>query len=165
MRPMDMSPNRSLDRDNGRAEDTRPWPRVPDVPDGRARSPAELLDNLRLRLLELPDNHPSAPRTVDRQESSDRAANANRAMPSDQPEPHDRADRSGPAERPDHQKPDDDVAFGDTSDVAMMNLVDRAGPAMNLADRAGRAEAYLPWFMSGEPATPWWAAEADPWAE
>ena len=31
------------------------------VPDGRARSPSELFDNLRLRLSELPANHPSAP--------------------------------------------------------------------------------------------------------
>jgi hypothetical protein len=34
----------------------------PGVPDGRARSPAELFDNLRLRLSELPASHPSAMR-------------------------------------------------------------------------------------------------------
>jgi hypothetical protein len=45
-----MPPDRSL-------ADNRDLPRALD---GRARSPAELLDNLRLRLSQLPENHPSA---------------------------------------------------------------------------------------------------------
>lgn len=59
MRSMDRPARRSLDD----AHDFTAEPRVfPGVPDGRARSPAELLDNLRLRLSELPVNHPSAER-------------------------------------------------------------------------------------------------------
>jgi hypothetical protein len=55
MRSRDLPPNRSLD-------DSRD---LPSSVDGRARSPAELLDNLRLRLSQLPENHPSSFREAD----------------------------------------------------------------------------------------------------
>ncbi len=32
---------------------------------------------------------------------------------------------------------------------------------MSLPDRTSGAEAYRPWFMSGEPGSPWWAAGDD----
>jgi hypothetical protein len=50
MHPRDLHPDRSLDKS---------WD-LSSAADGRARSPAELLDNLRLRLSQLPENHPSA---------------------------------------------------------------------------------------------------------
>jgi len=58
MRPMDTPPRRPLGDEGDPADQARARP---GVPDGRARPPAELLDNLRLRLSELPANHPSAP--------------------------------------------------------------------------------------------------------
>src|SRR5215467_6157595 len=171
MRPIDVPSHRSLDQCNGGDEDWRAGSRAPD---GRARSPAELLDNLRLRLSGLPGNHPSAPRAEDRQDNSDRALPSSRGIPSDPPTSRDRAQRSGRVEPPDQEQPDDDAAvgqltrsgdrtngaapsadrlaaLGNTGSVAMMNVV----------DRARRAEAYRPWFMCGESAAPWWAADAD----
>ena len=32
---------------------------------------------------------------------------------------------------------------------------------MSLPDRTSGAEAYRPWFMSGEPGSPWWATGDD----
>jgi hypothetical protein len=55
MRSRDLPPNHSLADSQDPSGDA----------DGRARSPAELLDNLRLRLSQLPENHPSAFRDAD----------------------------------------------------------------------------------------------------
>ena len=174
MRPTDVPPHRSLGQDNGRDEDWRAWPRVPD---GRARPPAELIDNLRLRLSELPGNHPSTPRAADRQHDL-YVLPPGRGMPSDRPESRDRAERSGSIEPPDNEPPDDDAAAGQltrsgdrTNGAApsadrLANLGNTGGVAMmNVVDRARQAEAYRPWFMCGESAAPWWAADADLWAE
>src|SRR5215470_16714548 len=109
MRPIDVPSHRWLDQGNGGDED---WLAGSRAPDGRARSPAELLDNLRLRLSELPGNHPSAPRAEDRQYDSDRAAPRSRGMPSDRPEARDRAERSGRDEQPGHDLPDEDASAG-----------------------------------------------------
>jgi hypothetical protein len=69
MRSMDMPRRRLLDDLQDSADTARVWP---GVPDGRARSPAELFDNLRLRLSELPVNHPSTPRQAGRSDSAGR---------------------------------------------------------------------------------------------
>ena len=62
MRSMDTPARRVLNDVHDCGAEARVFP---GVPDGRARSPAELFDNLRLRLSELPANHPSAVRHAD----------------------------------------------------------------------------------------------------
>jgi hypothetical protein len=94
MSPMDVpGPSHPLagSFDERRAGD----PRRPYPDRGAARSPAELLDELRLRLSQLPENHPSAPR-----EKGD-------ARPRGWPERPEPPERPGRAARPDRpERPD-----------------------------------------------------------
>jgi hypothetical protein len=90
MRPRDLPPDRSLFD----CQDP------PGDPGARARSPAELLDNLRLRLRQLPDGHPSAVR--DRDAGRD-------AQPAPEP-PAERIKK--PAQADDYGEPDDPRAGG-----------------------------------------------------
>lgn len=152
-----------------------------DVPDrGQGRSPAELLDNLRLRLSQLADNHPSAPR---RAEAGERPGelplpDGADAVPAggdesgrgpggggpggDGPDGGgQRGDRSGAG--PDRDGPDRDGPDGGEADgggpggpAARGGLGDLDLPGLRAA-----SEAYRPWFVSGEPAAPWWAAGED----
>ncbi len=269
MHSMDL-PRGRLDRSFGQPSEreaetdsrARAW-----VPDGSARSPAELLDNLRLSLSQLADNHPSSPRN--RHAPGDRGAPADRRGPRDRPAmgearapgywnaprdwgapsdwdvPRDRGmprDRGTPRHRgtprdrdaPEETGPADDwdalVEMGPPDDWDALeemgppgdwdapedprwrpeqdawrgeseaagqdigSLADQpaasdgeAGPFGGLADairaasrlsdafpasvdggglgemslfaHGGPAEPYRPWFMSGEPSTPWWAAD------
>jgi len=191
MRSMDTPPSRPLPDDPDPAEEARVRP---GVPDGRPRSPAELLDNLRLRLSELPPNHPSAPRAAGRVEPSDRARPSGRPAPADQPAPPGEPEPSGQAEPPGQRAPDERAAAdgarrpegsGDSrgpqpddadgpglvgeairaarmAGGALASTADASGQAMmNLADQVSPSDAYRPWFMSGEPGAPWWAADND----
>ena len=234
MHSMDL-PRGRLDRSFGQPSEreaetdsrARAW-----VPDGSARSPAELLDNLRLSLSQLADNHPSSPRN--RHAPGDRSAPADRRSPRDRDAPEetgpaddwDGLEEMGPADDwdgleemgpagdwdaleemgpagdwdapedprwPPEQdgRPEEDEAaardIGSPADQAADANVAGAGLFGGLADAiraAGRlsdafpasvyggvfgdvsllanpalAEPYRPWFMSGEPSTPWWAAD------
>src|SRR6266852_2304535 len=116
MRSMDTPPRRPLPDDADPAEEARVRP---GAPDGRPRSPAELLDNLRLRLSELPPNHPSAPRPAGRLEPPDRAMPPGRPAPADQPaspgepEPPNQAEPPGQAEQSDQTAPEERAAADD----------------------------------------------------
>jgi len=183
----------------------RPW-----APDGRARPPAELLENLRLRLNQLADNHPSArrdrhvpgdwsaprdwdgrgnrdaPRNLDASEDwagpghcdapEDRGAPGDRPWQSEQdawPGEGEAAgqDTGGPADRPADADDGQAGRLGGLADA--IRAASRRGDAFpasvdgglgvlgetSLFANRGLAEPYRPWFMSGEPSTPWWAAD------
>jgi hypothetical protein len=171
----------------------RPW-----APDGRARPPAELLDNLRLRLSQLADNHPSAQRNRyapgDWGEPRDRGAPADRGDARDRGEPADRGapgdwrwrpeqdawpgeseaaeqDTGGPGDRPTDADDGQAGRLGRLADaIRAASRRSDAFPASvdgglgvlgetSLFANRGLAEPYRPWFMSGEPSTPWWAAD------
>ncbi len=183
----------------------RPW-----APDGRARPPAELLENLRLRLNQLADNHPSArrdrhmpgdwsaprdwdgrgnwdaPRNLDASEDwagpGDWGAPADRGAPGDwRWRPAQDAwtgegeaagqDTRGPGDRPADADDGQPGRLGGLADA--IRAASRRGDAfpasvdggLGVLDETsvfanrGLAEPYRPWFMSGEPSTPWWAAD------
>lgn len=165
MGPRDM-PNRSLDGSHDRAG----------PPEGRARPPAELLDNLRLRLSQLAENHPSAIRDTshdppgtsehggapDDRGTRDPVAPRDRFSPSESSE-----DRRG--SREDAAGQDDSQARGGGSLGDLFKAVREAGDALAETAAAGaladvdvlfggsQSEAYRPWFMAGEVGTPWFA--------
>ncbi len=177
----------------------RPW-----APDGRARPPAELLDNLRLRLSQLADNHPSAQRN--RHAPGDRGGPGDRGAPGDWDAPRnldasedwggpgDRGapgdwrwrpeqdawpgegeateqDTGGPGDRPADADDGQTGRLGGLADaIRAASRLNDAFPASvdgglgvlgetSLFANRGLAEPYRPWFMSGEPSTPWWAAD------
>lgn len=168
--------------------DTPGWP---SALDGRARSPSELLDNLRLRLSQLAENHPSAPRWPEAHGGRDARPHAHGVDRADdhpaagrEPAAGDLAAASGGAAADDGAVPadsqadaderagvGDDEATGPLADaIRAARLVD--GPLARAADGGamgkltlpgswGKPEPYRPWFMSGEPGSPWWAAESD----
>ncbi len=169
-------------------ENGRAWPPV--ERDGRARSPEELLDNLRLSLSDLaarhtfPQRHRDSRTDVDGPPDHDayldpnfhRAAETkrDRDVPYNSDVPHDRdmpyADGPGHGAAPESDGSDHDGAdhSGGLWDAirAARELNDAfpglaAGPPSDLglfADH-GYEEPYRPWFMSGDPSTPWWAAD------
>jgi len=170
MRSMDRPARRPLEDGHDLAME----PVCQGVPDGPARSPAELLDNLRLRLSELPANHPSAAGQADRPESAGRYLPAGR----DAPPGTDHGDRgTAPegrgAEHMRQREPGDAGRAGALDEAILAARMVRdsfAGAAdsgalaiMDFAPQIGPAEAYAPWFMSGEGAVPWWAAGDDLW--
>src|SRR5215468_4673576 len=170
------------------------------APDGRARPPAELLDNLRLRLSQLAENHPSAPRRRPAQrdwgepcdwgdprdwsDPRDRDARADRNAPGDRDTPLDRLWRpeqeawpgegvaAGPhigSSADQHAEADDAQAerFGGLAEAirAASQLSDgfpaSPGPGMfgevSWPGSWGDTEPYRPWFIGGDPWSPWWA--------
>lgn len=187
----------------------RPW-------DGRARDPAELLDNLRLRLADLAANHPSHPASP----ADERAGRSWPAGGRGGPEPPGTRERAPAAGGPDckadqagtGQRTGDGAAAADgpgggreraedaaqasggrrdltggAARAARLAADRRAGPAdllggpggwpgpaadaagaldalgsLGWAARPGHADPYRPWFMTGEPASPWWAAGGGP---
>ena len=192
---MDMPRRRPLDDDH---EPVEAAGGQPGVPDGRARSPSELFDNLRLRLSELPANHPSAPRQAGRPEFAGHRVPSEwtaRADPAVRPGDGAPAGRDGPAAQDSPLGTDqhgrgeaaaargtEDTRQGEPGDAGWVDPLDEAilagrmardafaGAAdsgalemMNLAAEMGPSEAYMPWFMSGEQAVPWWAAGDDLW--
>lgn len=124
----------------------------------RARSPEELLDNLRLRLRQLDANHPSAP-------GADHAGG--------EPENADGADVGDAPDVPDGQEAGAGAAATDGPAGSGRAAGDSgpAGPAaglpgrgfgglasMELPGRDRRGNPYRPWFMAGEPGSPWWTS-------
>jgi hypothetical protein len=168
------------------------------APDLRARPPAELLDNLRCRLSQLADNHPSAQRgrpapqdwgerrewrePVDRRAPGDWDAPRQWDAPAESDAPDDwlelgdwdalaaEGDISAPADQP--------ADAGDAQATGCGGLADAIRAASRLSDafsdsphvgslgdmsffaQTGQTEPYRPWFMSGDPSTPWWAEDA-----
>jgi hypothetical protein len=158
-------------------------------PDGVARSPSELFDNLRLRLSQLAENHPSAPQRAEPDsgpvESPPRPPDRVNAPERDE---FARPDVAGPdVARPDIARPDiarPDVTRPDvTRPEAEPGSDEFARPApgagtsggderaaagagggpgeLGLPGLPGASEPYRPWFLSGEPGAPWWAAGED----
>jgi hypothetical protein len=179
MRSPDMPPNRSLDDSHDRAG----------PPDGRARPPAELLDNLRLRLSQLPENHPSAIRQTSQdapatsehggaphvQGSRDRVAPRDRISLAESSE-----DLGGSREAEDvgesreaAARQHDGQAPGGGSLGDLIRAVKEAGDAFAGSAGSGafadvdvllggsQSEPYRPWFMAGEVGTPWFAATGE----
>src|SRR5262245_61621122 len=156
MHAMDLPPDRSLDAARDPAGDRA----------GNPRSPAELLDNLRLRLGQLADNHPSA---VAGSSSARRLEAAQEQAP-----PRERDDH-GPREqhRDDHgETAGRETAGGSALADIVRGVKDVADALTALQLVGGRteielvtgsdgADPYRPWFMSGEPTTPWFASRPD----
>jgi len=170
-----MPANRSLDNSHDRAGPS----------DGRARPPAELLDNLRLRLSQLPENHPSAIRHTshDAPATSEHGGAPLDQGPRDPIAPQDRIsvsessedlggsrepeDLGGPREAA--ARPDDGQARGGGSLGDLIRAVKEAGDALAGSADTGvfsdvdvflggsQSEPYRPWFMAGEAGTPWFA--------
>jgi hypothetical protein len=151
-----MPPDQSLDRPSD--DSSADW-----LADSRAaRPPAELLDNLRLRLCDLPGNHPSAIRAADASPARD-ADHAGPAEPApgELREPTDTADA------------DDPSGGGGESLTELIRAVREAGDGlswaadtdllgeMDLFSGGGSGDPYRPWFMSGEPGAPWFVAGED----
>jgi hypothetical protein len=188
MSARDLPHDRSLDEDHeSRAVPDRAAPdraatdrAVPDraVPDsGAARSPAELLDNLRLRLSQLPENHPSAVRdpAPERDRRKDRLAD----RPVDDAIERSEASAEGGGEQvaePEAGADDpgsDDPRGADRGSFAdLIRAIKEAGDEASLSGAdlsafgefglfagSGGADPYRPWFMDGEPGTPWFAED------
>ena len=154
MRTMDLPPDRSLD-----AKQDPPGDRA-----GNQRSPAELLNNLRLRLGQLADNHPSAV-------AGSRPA---RELEAVQPLRHERDDYApreqdrvelGEAARRDTAPgiPLADIArrVKDVADALSASQFVGVPTEIELVTGSHGTDPYRPWFMSGEPTTPWFAIHAD----
>lgn len=152
---------------------TRAQPPIDHRPlgDGRAREPAELLDQLRERLDRLAANHPSAPRETagldpageqDWREQPEQAE-----QPESAAEPEERPEADGPEQRVDGAAPDGAQAPAGGQDALRADSPAQAGPAggqgggarldLNLGQQ-GQGDAYRPWFMTGDSAEPWFAA-------
>jgi hypothetical protein len=157
--------------------------RAMDGPDGGARTPSELIDNLRLRLSQLAENHPSAPRSAEPgrwpgEPSARRpgwaeavAAREQFAGPVDVPE-HDEV--AGPVAAVDETIGGSEQAIGDERTGAGGDGLDGSGGLagdvlaaagdggalgeLDMPGLRGASEPYRPWFMSGEPGAPWWAS-------
>jgi hypothetical protein len=147
----------------------------------RARDPAALLDMLRQRLEQLPENHPSEPgwaereRTPDGQEAdagSSRDSAGADSLPPDSAGP----DSAGP----DSAGPDSGEADSGEADSAGTDSAGDQDEAWTAPEPGGRgqdrgnggkdwlnagqarpAELYRPWFTEGEAGTPWFAAEPE----
>jgi hypothetical protein len=147
-----------------------------DVPDrGQARSPAELLDNLRLRLSQLADNHPSAPRRGEPGERPLRDGadavpeGAELARPDVMPEGGDESGRDGSGGGgPGIDGPDGGGPGGGGPDGGEPDGGGAGGPMargglgdLDLPGLRAASEAYRPWFVAGEPGAPWWVASDD----
>lgn len=166
MRSRDLPPDRSLD-------DSRD---PPSGVDGRARSPAELLDNLRLRLSQLPENHPSAFRDLNewRLPERDDGRDDERwaEVPADSKSPQGSADEfRGSAEAGVEggvgTGQDDGPAPGGGSLADLIRTITDTGDSFAgligegmLSDieawpRGTHSEPYRPWFMSGDVGVPW----------
>ena len=172
MRSIDTPAGRPLDDFHDLPAEARA--RKGGVPDGRARSPAELFDNLRLRLSELPASHPSSPRPADRPESAGRYGPAGQDAPLDQDQDDRRATPvvGGPQDTRQGERRDTGRAGRlDEAIVAARIARDTSAGAVDtgaltmksFATELNSSEAYAPWFMSGEEAVPWWAAGDDLW--
>jgi len=157
--------------------------------DGRGRSPEELLDNLRLSLSNLAARYTIAPRDRDARMGWDAPAGRDASLNSDiirpMENPHDHdvpGDGNASYERevpfdegagyshahdpdgPDYGGADHGAGLWDAIRAArelsdaFPGLAGRYGDTGLFAD-LGYEEPYRPWFMSGDPSTPWWAAD------
>jgi hypothetical protein len=125
--------------------------------DGRARPPGELLDQLRERLGRLELNHPSA--------YPQRAHAA--ARDAGEPDGFPDAEDSHLGELTDESQIAAEAGSGVTGAIADTDVADwgsagaeagRAGDRPLLSPgRPGHGDPYRPWFMDGEPGTPWFA--------
>jgi hypothetical protein len=154
------APDESLDRRGG--------------PDDRARPPRELLANLRLRLSQLADNHPSAPGyrrppgqptgdDADAAAGHDGQAGEGDGGPvgvlGDQKRGSDAGSES-PAGREtgsaDRDRPADAVRTAAAAIAAGLGVL----ATMELPPGGRPAgDPYRPWFMAGEPGSPWWSGK------
>jgi hypothetical protein len=136
---------------------------------GAARPPSELLDELRLRLSSLPGNHPSSTRGAaqDRVRADWTGARSgpDQGGPGEPPVPGEgnvarepvpgghtdaASDRAGTI-------PPGPEGGPDASGWAPFQWPDAWTAELPLGWR-DETDAYRPWFMSGEPAAPWFAA-------
>jgi hypothetical protein len=144
MHSRDLPPNRSLD-------DSRDPPSG--IVDGRSRSPAELLDNLRLRLSRLPENHPSAFRKADDRREAPAETDVDRWSDGVGASQDD-----GPA--PDGGSLADLIrSIRDTSDSLAETIGEGMLGDIGTLPRGIHSEPYRPWFMSGDPGVPWFAVD------
>ena len=147
-----------------------------------------MLDNLRLRLRQLPENHPSAVRAGDgtrdeapRPRSAGDGERIQAPAPAEASEPDDQPLDDSPAGDPAPDDPpaadqDSEGRAGDDADAAaprggslpdLIRALKDAGAGtsvlgeMDLFTGTGSGDPYRPWFMSGEPGAPWFAEGED----
>lgn len=172
MSARDLPHDRSLDEDH--ASHAMADRAAPDrtVTDGAARSPAELLDNLRLRLSQLPENHPSAVRdpAPDRDRRRERPDERQEERIDERREAS--AVRGGERVAEPGAGADDSGGAGRGSLADLIRAIKEAGDETSLSGAeisalgefglfagSGSADPYRPWFMDGEPGTPWFAED------
>jgi hypothetical protein len=147
----------------------------------RAREPAALLDALRQRLEQLPENHPSEPGWAERERPPDgQEADAGRSRDSagaDSQAPDSQAPDSLP---PDSLPPDSGEADPGEAASAEPDSAGDPDKARTAPEPGGRGqdrgnggkdwlnagqtrptELYRPWFTEGEAGAPWFAAEPE----
>jgi len=114
---------------------------------GGPRPPGELLGQLRERLGRLEPNHPSAYQAPD----SGGAEPDSGADATDEDELPELAEEDQDEPGPEMGRPDTlSVPGGSPADLGL-------GPPLPDFGRPGRGDPYRPWFMDGEPGTPWFA--------
>lgn len=176
---------RSLGETDSRASEEPP---AADYPAGsgrsadRAREPAALLDALRQRLEQLPENHPSEPGWAERErppdgQEADAAFRSPDSAGADSLPPDSAGSDSAEADsgRPDSAGPDS----GETDSAGPDSAGDQdeawtapepggrgqdrgnGGKDWLNAGQARPAELYRPWFTEGEAGAPWFAAEPE----
>jgi hypothetical protein len=138
-------------------------------PDERARRPEELLDNLRLRLSQLAANHPSAPgegnghgeRVRDRYPAEPDEGWPDEGWPDDSRRGENQPGAEEPESVPGQDPASQGGPGGGQRGPAADSLRPAAGPGvlatMQLPGRGRDGGQYRPWFMAGEPGSPWWA--------
>ncbi len=167
MRTSDLPPDRSLDRSS---DGDLAYSDSPRGPDGGARPPSELLDNLRLRLRHLPDSHPSAVRDAAASARGEPPQPGHSADAGDSVELADPGERTGTEADSQADAPADG---GRTSLTDLIRAIKESSEGLSWAtDDAwlgeldlfaggGTGDPYRPWFMSGEPGTPWFVPSED----
>jgi hypothetical protein len=127
-----------------------------------ARPPAELLDELRLRLLRLDQNHPSRPR-----EAAMPGPAADLGEPPDEPSEEGDPEQAGDPEQPGEPEQAGAPEQSDTDPDAGQVTPATGGPgaggrgadSLTLPGLRSASEAYQPWFMGSDAGVPWFADE------
>jgi hypothetical protein len=121
-----------------------------------ARSPSELLDELRLRLLRLDQNHPSRPREPEQAAPTDQQPEEPAEQPPERPDRPSQTDELEQADEP--EQPDEAHGF-DQSSAGEHGAGSSGADPLTLPGLSRSSDAYRPWFMGSEAGVPWFADE------
>jgi hypothetical protein len=137
----------------------------------RAREPTALLDALRQRLEQLPENHPSEPGWAERERPPDGqeagagrsrdSAGADSQAPDSLPPDSLPPDPAGPDSAGPDSAGDQDEAWTAPERGGRGQDRGNGGKDWLNAGQARPTELYRPWFTEGEAGAPWFAAEPE----